>query len=64
MIRGVIEDARNRKHIKAAVALENTGVGGLLLKPTPANISPNGAFDKPKTAAQVLKAVEGTGFLK
>jgi hypothetical protein len=47
-----------------SVEARHASVAGLLLKPTPANISPNGAFDKPKTAAQVLKAVEATGFLK
>ena len=46
-----------------SVEARHASVAGLLLKPTPANISPNGAFDKPKTAAQVLKAVEATGFL-
>ncbi len=47
-----------------SVEARHASVAGLLLKPTPANISPDGAFDKPKTAAQVLKAVEATGFLK
>ena len=31
---------------------------------TPANITPDGPFDTPLTAAEVLKAVEATGFLK
>ncbi len=47
-----------------SIEARHASVAGLLLKPTPANISPNGAFDKPQTAAQVLKAVEATGFLK
>jgi hypothetical protein len=47
-----------------SVEARHASVAGLLLKPTAANISPNGAFDKPKTASQVLKAVEATGFLK
>lgn len=47
-----------------SVEARHASVAGLLLKPTPANLSPNGAFDKPKTASQVLKAVEATGFLK
>jgi hypothetical protein len=56
-------------YISAALSIwsieaRHASVAGLLLKPTPANISPNGAFDKPKTAAEVLKAVEATGFLK
>ncbi len=46
-----------------SVEARHASVAGLLLKPTPKNISPDGAFDEPKTAAQVLKAVEATGFL-
>lgn len=47
-----------------SVEARHASVAGLLLKPTPKNISPDGAFDEPQTAAQVLKAVEATGFLK
>jgi hypothetical protein len=47
-----------------SIEARHASVAGLLLKPTQANLTPNGAFDKPKTAAQVLKAVEATGFLK
>jgi len=47
-----------------SVEARHASVAGLLLKPTSKNLSPNGAFDKPKTAAQVLKAVEATGFLQ
>jgi len=39
-------------------------VAGLLLKATPKDISPNGAFDTPATAAEVIKAVAATHFLK
>lgn len=46
-----------------SVEARHASVAGLLLKPTPANISPSGAFDKPKTASEVLKTVEATGFL-
>ncbi|MDX6623649.1 MAG: hypothetical protein QOE75_1581 [Solirubrobacterales bacterium] len=46
-----------------SVEARHASVAGLLLKPTPANISPDGAFDKPKTASEVLKVVESTGFL-
>lgn len=46
------------------VEARHASVVGLLNKPTPANISPNGAFDKPLTAAEVLKIVEGTGFIQ
>jgi ferritin-like protein len=47
-----------------SIEARHASVAGLLLKPTPSNLTPNGPFDKPKTAAQVLKAVEATGFLK
>jgi rubrerythrin len=47
-----------------SVEARHASVAGLLLKPTSANLSPNGAFDKPKTAAEVLKAVKATGFLQ
>jgi len=47
-----------------SVEARHASVAGLLLKPTSKNLSPNGAFDQPKTAAQVLKAVEATGFLQ
>jgi rubrerythrin len=47
-----------------SVEARHASVAGLLLKPTSKNLSPNGAFDEPKTAAQVLKAVEATGFLR
>ncbi len=47
-----------------SIEARHASVAGLLLSPTAKNISPNGAFDKPKTAAQVLKAVDKTGFLK
>jgi rubrerythrin len=46
-----------------SVEARHASVAGLLLKPTPANISPDGPFDKPKTAGEVLKVVESTGFL-
>jgi hypothetical protein len=45
------------------VEARHASVAGLLMKATPKDISPEGAFDTPLTAAQVLKAVEGTGFL-
>jgi hypothetical protein len=46
------------------VEARHASVAGLLLKPTPKNLSPDGAFDTPQTAAQILKTVEATGFLK
>jgi rubrerythrin len=47
-----------------SVEARHASVAGLLLKATPGNITPDGPFDTPFTAAEVLKAVEGTGFLK
>jgi hypothetical protein len=39
-------------------------VAGLLVKPQSKNISPDGGpFQETATAAEILKAVEGTGFL-
>lgn len=47
------------------VEARHASVAGLLVKPTVKNISPDGgAFDEAATAAEILKAVEGTGFLK
>jgi len=46
------------------VEARHASVIGLIMKATPGNISPDGAFDTPFTAAEVLEAVEGTGFLK
>jgi hypothetical protein len=45
------------------VEARHASVVGLLNMPTPSNISPDGAFDKPMSAAEVLKVVEGTGFI-
>jgi len=47
-----------------SIEARHASVAGLLLKPTPGNITPDGPFDTPFTAAEVLKAVEATGFLK
>jgi hypothetical protein len=47
-----------------AVEARHASVAGLLVKATSKNISPeDGAFQTTATAAEVLKAVEGTGFL-
>lgn len=47
------------------VEARHASVAGLLVRPTVKNISPDGgAFDEAATAAEILKAVEGTGFLK
>jgi hypothetical protein len=47
-----------------AVEARHASVAGLLVKPVSKNISPeDGAFQTTATAAEVLKIVEGTGFL-
>jgi hypothetical protein len=48
-----------------AIEARHASIAGLLVKPTSKNISPDGgAFNDTLTAAQVLAAVEATGFLK
>jgi hypothetical protein len=46
------------------IEARHASVAGLLLTGKPSGITPDGAFDTPFTAAEVLKAVEATGFLK
>ncbi|HSS34482.1 MAG TPA: ferritin-like domain-containing protein [Solirubrobacterales bacterium] len=59
----------NPAYISAALSIwaieaRHASIAGLLVKPTSKNISPDGgAFNATATAAEVLKAVEGTGFL-
>jgi hypothetical protein len=45
------------------IEARHASVIGLLNDPSGASIAPNGPFDTPLTAAAVLKAVEGTGFI-
>ncbi len=45
------------------IEARHASVIGLLNDPSGAAIAPEGPFDKPLTAAAVLKAVEGTGFI-
>jgi rubrerythrin len=45
------------------VEARHAGAIGILLDSSGAGISPHGAFDVPVTAAKVLKAVTGTGFI-
>ena len=59
----------NPAYVAAALSIHSVearhaSVAGLLLKPTAASQAPNGAFDEPLTAAQVLKTVGKTGFLQ
>ena len=46
------------------VEARHASVIGLIAKNSRKGISPDGAFDTPFTAGEVLKAVEATGFLK
>jgi hypothetical protein len=55
-------------YVKAAVSIltieaRHASVIGLLNDPSGAAITPDGAFDTPLTAAKVLAAVKGTGFI-
>lgn len=46
------------------VEARHASVVGLILNRSPKGISPDGSFDTPLTAGQVLKAVEGLGVIK
>jgi rubrerythrin len=46
------------------IEARHASVIGLIMKAGAKEITPDGAFDTPFTAAEVLKAVEATGFLK
>jgi hypothetical protein len=67
---GQVLNISNPAYVAAAASIltveaRHASVAGLLVKPTSKNLSPDGgAFDESATAAQILKAVEGTGFLK
>jgi hypothetical protein len=55
-------------YVQAAISIltieaRHASVIGLLNDPTGKEIAPNGPFDTPYTAAKVLKAVKGTGFI-
>jgi hypothetical protein len=55
-------------YVKAALSIltieaRHASVIGLLNDPTGKEIAPNGPFDTPLTAAKVLAAVKGTGFI-
>jgi ferritin-like protein len=59
---------KNPAYVKAAVSIltieaRHASVIGLLNDPTGTAIAPDGPFDKPFTAAKVLAAVKGTGFI-
>jgi hypothetical protein len=46
------------------VEARHASVAGLILTGKPSGLSPDGSFDTPFTAGEVLKAVGATGFLK
>ena len=46
------------------IEARHASVIGLIAKESPKGIAPDGPFDTPFTAGEVLKAVEATGFLK
>jgi hypothetical protein len=65
---GQVLNISNPAYVAAAASIltieaRHASVAGLLLKPTPKSMTPDGPFDTPYTAAEVLKVVEGTGFL-
>jgi hypothetical protein len=47
-----------------SIEARHASVAGLLLSGKPSGITPDGPFDTPFTAAEVLKAVKKTGFLQ
>jgi len=58
----------NPKYVKAALSIvtieaRHASVIGLLNEPAGEDIAPNGPFDTPFTASEVLAAVKGTGFI-
>ena len=55
-------------YVKAALSIltieaRHASVIGILNEPAGEDIAPNGPFDTPLTASQVLSAVKGTGFI-
>jgi hypothetical protein len=66
---GQVLNISNPAYVAAAASIltieaRHASVAGLLIKPTEKEMTPDGPFDTPFTAAEVLKAVEATGFLK
>jgi Ferritin-like domain len=59
---------KSAAYVKAAISIltieaRHASVIGLLNDPTGKEIAPNGPFDTPLSAAAVLSAVKGTGFI-
>ncbi|HEX4752845.1 MAG TPA: ferritin-like domain-containing protein [Solirubrobacterales bacterium] len=66
---GQVLNISNPAYVAAAASIltieaRHASVAGLLMKAAPKSLTPDGPFDTPFTAAEVLKAVEATGFLK
>jgi hypothetical protein len=66
---GQVLNISNPAYVAAAASIltieaRHASVAGLLMKASPKSLTPDGPFDTPFTAAEVLKAVEATGFLK
>jgi hypothetical protein len=65
---GQVTNIEHAKYVKAAgsiltIEARHASVIGLLNDPSGESIAPNGPFDTPLTAAEVLEAVKGTGFI-
>jgi hypothetical protein len=65
---GQVTNIEHVKYVKAAgsiltIEARHASVIGLLNDPSGESIAPNGPFDVPFTASEVLEAVKGTGFI-
>jgi hypothetical protein len=65
---GQVTNLEHAKYVKAAgsiltIEARHASVIGLLNEPAGNDIAPNGPFDTPLTASEVLEAVTGTGFI-
>ncbi len=66
---GQVTNIKNPAYATAAgtiltIEARHASVIGLLNEAAGNDIAPEGPFDKPYTAAKVLAAVKGTGFIK
>jgi hypothetical protein len=65
---GQVTNLEHAKYVKAAgsiltIEARHASVIGLLNEPAGNDIAPNGPFDTPLTASEVLEAVKATGFI-